>query len=327
MIKGINPMLICDKCSAGINEGAKFCPQCGDPVTDADRVIVPITDSHIANVDIKFGESSSIHFGKAIDICKNIPTYSISGEGKQAQHKITLPITEVELIINLFELVGSWKSSQLLINGHAATKKDLIYHGVGCYRNRQKAYKPAQFCFGDKEYEANIWGCKRLNMPINEWGGGWLDYGEFDGAGVWHFDKKRIRHELELILKDNELCPALNYGQVIETINKLPDSINPKVDSNWQYRTSFEEVNGDYKEVAVGIKPIIKKINRYVIGEFKPSWESEDAKSNSGRDHVINVSIEHDGTFAKKVKSPKKSRSSAMWWIIGIVVFIVFLFK
>jgi hypothetical protein len=128
-------------------------------------------------------------------------------------------------------------------------------------------------------------------------------------------------------LKDNELCPALNKEQVIETIDKLPDSINPKVDSNWQYRTSFEEINGDYKEVAVGIKPIIKKINRYVIGEFKPSWESEDVKSNSERDHVINVSIEHDETLPKrvKVKSPKMSSSSAIWWVIGVIIFLFLL--
>ena len=36
------------------------------------------------------------------------------------------------------------------------------------------------------------------------------------------------------------------------TLEKLPGSINPKRDSNWQYRTSYEEVNGDYKEEAVG---------------------------------------------------------------------------
>lgn len=164
-------MLVCNKCSAGINERSKFCPQCGDPVTDEDRVTIPITESQIANVKISFGQSSSPSFNKAVEICKNIPSYSVIGEGKQSQHNLTLPITEVDLIVNLYDLVGSWKSSQMLINGHAATKKDLTYYGVGCYRIRQKAYNPKQFCFGEKEYEANIWGCKRLNMPIYEWGG------------------------------------------------------------------------------------------------------------------------------------------------------------
>lgn len=325
-------MLVCDKCNAGINEGSKFCPQCGDPVTDADRVSVPIpvTESQMANVEISFGQSSSPNFTKAVEICKNIPSYSTSGEEKQTQHKITLPITEVDLIINLFELVGSWKSSQMLINGHTATKKDLTYYGVGCYRNRQKAYKQEQFCFGEKEYEANIWGCKRLNMPINEWGGGWLDYGEFDKSGVWHFDKDKIKHELELTLKENELCPVLDRKRVIEILDKLPSRINPKKDNNWQYRTSYEEVNGDYKEVAVGVKPVIKKINRYVVGGFKPSWEIEEPESNSSNEHLIKVNLQLEDESPKQrrsSRSKKKSSSSAIWWIVGVIAVLYFLFK
>ncbi|ACX96882.1 zinc ribbon domain-containing protein [Halothiobacillus neapolitanus] len=324
-------MLVCDKCGAGINEGAKFCPQCGDPVTEADRVTIPVTESQMANVEISFGQSSSPNFVKAVEICKNIPTYSVTGEGKQTQHKITLPITEVDLIINLFELVGSWKTSQMLINGHAATKKDLTYYGVGCYRNRQKAYRPEQFCFGEKEYEANIWGCKKLNMPINEWGGGWLDYGEFDKSGVWHFDKNRIKHELEIALKENELCPVLSRKRVLETLDRLPDSINPKRDNNWKYRISYEEVNGDYKEVAVGVKPVIKKINRYVVGGFKPSWEVETADNFSSNDHVIKVNPQPVDEEPRQKRPPKAKRKSgslsAIWWIVGVIVILYLLFK
>lgn len=32
------PALVCDQCSTPIPAGARFCPTCGDPVTDADRV-------------------------------------------------------------------------------------------------------------------------------------------------------------------------------------------------------------------------------------------------------------------------------------------------
>lgn len=267
-------MLICDKCSAAITKGAKFCPQCGDPVTEADKVKALVSDSQIAIVEISFGQSSSANFNKAVEICKNIPSYVVEGEGKASLHKITLPITEVDLIVNLFDLVGSWKSSQMLINGHISTKKDLTYFGVGCYKIRQKAYKPEQYCFGEREYENNIWGCKKLNMPISHWGGGWLEYGEFDSSGKWRFDKDRIRHELELALKENELCPVLNRKRVLETLDKLPSSIDPKNDSNWEYITNYERIDGDYKEIAVGIKPVYKKITGYVVGDYKPSWDA-----------------------------------------------------
>jgi hypothetical protein len=324
-------MLVCDKCGARINQGAKFCPQCGDPVTEADRVSIPVTESHIANTEISFGESLSLNFTKAVTICKNIPSYSVTGEGKQVRHKIYLPITEVDLIINLFELVGSWKSSQMLINGRVATKKDLTYYGVGCYRNRQKAYKPEQFCFGEKEYEGNIWGCKRLGMPINEWGGGWLDYGAFDKSGIWHFDKDRIRHELELTLKENELCPVLDRKRVLETLDRLPCRINPKTDSNWQYRTSYEEVNGDYKEVAVGVKPIIKKISRYVIGGFKPNWEVAESEQRSSTEHLIKVNLQVQDNQPKQIKklmtTNKNQSLSAISWVIGVIILLFFIFK
>ena len=217
----------------------------------------------------------------------------------------------------------------MLINGHTATKKDLTYYGVGCYRNRQRAYQPEQFCFGEKEFEANIWGCKRLNMPINEWGGGWLDYGEFGKSGTWHFDKDRIKHELELTLKENELCPVLNRKRVLETLDKLPNSVNPQRDKNWQYRTSYEEVNGDYKEVAVGIKPVIRKINRYVIGGFKPSWEIKDSEHHSDNAHVIKANLQAEDEQPKQRKSSNSKGNSgslsAVWWVIGLIAVLYFL--
>lgn len=323
-------MLICDKCNASINEGSNFCPQCGNPITEENRVNVPATESQIANVEISFGESSSANFNKAVEICKKIPSYSVSGEGKQSQHKITLPIIEVDLVINLFELVGSWKSSKMLINGRTATKKDLTYYGVGCYRNRQKAYRLEQFCFGESEYELNIWGCKKLNMPINHWGGGWLDYGEFDNSGIWHFDKDRIRHELELALKENELCPVLDRKRVLETLDKLPNSINPKKDSNWSYITNYEKVDGDYKEVAVGIKPVIKKINRYVMGDFKPNWEVDNQEQNSTNKHEIKINLHlEDKKIEQKAPSngnKKKSSFFMVWFSLGIVFTFVYFF-
>jgi len=315
-------MLICDKCRAGITEGAKFCPQCGDPVTETDKVTAPAVDSSVANVQITFGQSSSANYAKAVGICENLPTYKTTGEGKQIQHTVTLPITEVDLLINLHDLVGSWKSSQMLINGHAATKKDLTYYGVGCFRNRQKAYKPEQFCFGEKEYEANIWGCKRLNMPIYEWGGSWLDYGQFNKAGVWHFDKQRIRHELELALKENDLCPVLDRRRVLETLEKLPDTIDPKVDKNWQYRTSYEEVAGEFKDVAVGIRPVLKKINRYVLGKFKPHWEPVDPGVADKSESTAQLNVKLPAKAAARSSRKSSGTPTWLWAAVGIIVLL-----
>lgn len=316
-------MPICDKCGASISVGAQFCAQCGDPVTEADQVFSGVSASRIATVQISFGNSTSAAYSKAVAICEKLPSYELTGEGKQLQHKIQLPLTEVELIVNIFDLVGSWKSSQMLINGQIATKKDLAYYGVGCYRSRQKAFKPEAFCYGERQFEANIWGCKKLGMPIYEWGGGWLDYGQFDANGIWHFDKARIRHELEVALKEHELCPALNRARVLETVEKLPDTIDPKTDKNWKYRTSYEEVKGEYRKVAVGIQPILNKVNRYIIGGFKPEWEEQAQTSNA----TMQIKIEPPEEVQTLVKKSKNKKSYTWVWVVIGLIILVGLFK
>lgn len=319
-------MLVCDKCSASINEGSMFCAQCGDPVTEADEVTRAISTSGAAMVQICFGNSTSAGYAKAISICEKLPSYEITGEGKQVQHKVTLPLTEVELVANIFDLVGSWKSSQMLINGLPATKRDLSYYGVGCYRNRQKSYKPEAFCFGERQYEANIWGCKKLNMPIYEWGGGWLDYGQFDSKGAWHFDKGRIRHELEVGLKENQFCPVINRAQVLETLDNLPDSIDPRTDKNWQYRTNYEEVKGEYKEVAVGIRPILKEAAHYIVGRYKPEWEEEQQQAVSN--HIqVEVDLPRPAPSSSKPITSNHPKNYSWIWIILVVLFLIGLFK
>ncbi len=319
-------MLVCDKCGANINAGSRFCAQCGDPVTEADVATTVASSPDGVTVQISFGYSSSSAYSKAVAICERVPSYVVTGEGKQIHHQIVLPLSEVELIINIFDLVGSWKSSQMLINGQSATKKDLTYYGVGCYRNRQKAYKAEAYCYGERQYDANIWGCKKLGMPVFEWGGGWLDYGQFDANGVWHFDKARIRHELEVSLKENELCPALNRARVFETLENLPESVDPKADKNWQYRTTYEDVKGDYKEVAVGIRPVLKKVNRYIIGGFKPEWEEESSPESAT---TIRVAVEPARTVAlsSSGQNRREKRSYTWLWIILGIIILISLFR
>ena len=316
-------MLVCDKCEAGITEGAKFCAQCGDPVTEADRRSKPATEHSVAMVRIAFGVSSSANYTRAVSICEKLPGYEVEvdDDGKTIRHSILMPITEVELLVNVFDLVGSWKSSQMLINGHAASKKDLTYYGVGCYRNRQKAYRPEQYCFGENDYEANFWGCKRLNMPISEYGGGWLDFGEFDKSGVWHFDKNRIRHDLEVSMKEDELCPVLVRGRILETLDRLPAAVNPKKDRNWKYRTSYQEVGGDFKQVAVGILPVLRKANRFVIGDYRPTWEFEDDDDRSLSAEVAQLPSDLDPVIATERTGIRPS----VWVLFGVLVLFLFL--
>lgn len=318
-------MLICDKCGARINEGSNFCPQCGDLVTEADRVDTPIRQDEVATVEITFTYSTSANYQKAVDICQNLPTYKTTGEGKEMSHAISLPLTEIELIITIFDLVGNWKSASMLINGQRETKAALTRGCLGCYRERQKSHNSTQYCFGENQYDLNIWGCKRLRMPLMQWGEGWLEHGQLDGQGVWYFDKAKIQHELEVAIHENLLCPVLKQASIIATLDKLPDTIDPKTDPHWEYRTTYENVHGKVKHVAIGIKPILKQANYYVIGDYKPTWTLSEPDER----------ITEDIPSPKPLngRSPKKQAETPQWAyscftiiIIAIIIFGLFIY-
>jgi hypothetical protein len=322
-------VLTCDKCGGLINEESKFCPHCGDPVTEADTPVTAVVSSNVAQVELSFGKSTSASYEQAVKIASNIPSYETSGEGKALLHTVVLPMTEVELIINLWELVGSWKSSRMLINGQPVTKKTLVYKCVGCFRERLKSYNKEQYCYGEHHYDLNIWGCKQLQMPLNHWGGGWLEYGSMTKSGVWVFDKKRIKHELEHQLHENSLCPVLDPAKVLQTLDSLPDRIDPKKDADWEYDTRYEKVKGAYKDVAVGVKPVVKRVTRYVLGDYRPTWDFEDeveeySSASAGAEYEVKL-VDSGGGEPRvhKKKSGKKWSGYRKFGCAILAIFVI----
>ena len=259
----------CNHCNVPVLPPAVLCPACG---RQANEERSPAT-TNVAQAEITFGYSASPNYLKAVEICERIPSYTTEGEGKSIRHTVRLPVTEIDLIITVFDLVGSWKTSSMRINGELASKKHLTYGALGCYQGYQKAYNGKRYCFGESEYNINLWGCKRLEMPISAWGGGWLEHGHMDSNGVWHVDKAWITAELMQRLKSLEICPALNFQHILKTLQKIPDRIDPKTDPNWDYITeSQRDTSGKWVEIAVGIRPVLKRMGGYIVGGHRPDW-------------------------------------------------------
>jgi hypothetical protein len=81
----------------------------------------------------------------------------------------------------------------------------------------------------------------------------WFSYGRFESKGVlskkltFHFDKDRIRHELETNLFKCRFCPYLRFDFVEAVIKEFPESITPQDNKNWEFQRDYEESPGAVK--------------------------------------------------------------------------------
>jgi hypothetical protein len=296
-------------------------------------------------VEISFGTNRSLAYREAMDLCRDLPAFTTTGEGDQVVHTLALPLTEIAVLLRLCELVGRWSSFRITIDGVEAGRDDLVRLGGECYARRQASQDPEQYCFGMSRLEYNLWGCRRLDMPIDESGRGWMAYGSLDSLGRWHFDKARIRQELEDAMPACRLCPVFDRARVHETLKGLPETVDPGRDSAWQYRRGVGSGGG---LVNSGIAPVTARLPQYVVGGYKPNWDFtrdwRDAKTEvylgpvdrwapdvaaAGASKTVAIDMEEVlKARAVVVARPKaeipKARPPARWtWVVALALVVI----
>ncbi len=102
----------------------------------------------------------------------------------------------------------------------------------------------------------------------------------------------------------------------METLDKIPNTINPKKDINWKYKTEYIETRNGYKEVASGIIPKIKKMNSYVIGSYIPDWKPIEIGNEDER--------EKSTTILPIQQKKKKKRSCLFMFLIFVILLIIY---
>ena len=214
-------MPTCDKCGARLLEGGSFCPHCGDAVTALDYQTNAVV-SVVPQAEITFGYSSSNSYDSAVEVAKRFPSYSISGSGKSVIHKVSAPVTEIQALTTLFDIVGSWKTSSLSIDGESCSKKNLVYFGLGCYAERQRMGCDPAYCWGAFPL-LSIVGCKRLEiyntvlMPFM----GFITRGEKE----WRVNKALIHDHIARKRNENRFCPIVASTNWELFLSVIPDTI------------------------------------------------------------------------------------------------------
>lgn len=210
------------------------------------------------NARIEFYFSGSGNYELAVQKAMPHPNYQETVLEKTIGHSVTFSLVETEAVVDLWDLVKGWSASRLYINGERSNKRDLVYKGLGCYSRQKKSSNPRAYCYGETWHTYNIWGCWQLGMQLAGFNR-WVDYGAFDDQGVWHFDKARIGHELLGAIRNYEVCPAFDKARVLRTLEAFPESIDRRKDRLWEYKTSYRNINGQFRQVAVGVQPVLRQ--------------------------------------------------------------------
>lgn len=184
------------------------------------------------NISISFGKSSSSNYNKAVFLAKQCSNYHEEGEDKNIIHQATYSSAAKDYLnfISLYELVGSWKSSFVFINGEVIDRK-IIGKLNYCYGDKCRSGNN-KFCYGASEMTDNPFGCHRLQ--ISAYNNPWWTFGMLDRKKIWHVDKKAILERINQYCIPYKNCPSFSYDKILYALNNLPDTINLKNNKNWQ---------------------------------------------------------------------------------------------
>lgn len=228
------------KCSnCGFEDEGKFCSNCGSLLAAPPAIKANLSakvDPGEWEVCISFGKSSSANFDRAIYLAKAAPKYieTVDEVGNVA-HQSFFGKEQCLQFIALYELIGNWKSCFVFINNEMVDRK-IIGNINYCYGDKLRSGNP-QFCYGASEWTENPFGCHRPQMHRGR--DPWYTFGMMDTTGIFHVDVDKIVKELQIRLSPYKYCPSLNFEDILDKASRLPRTINPKKQTDWEYTTHY----------------------------------------------------------------------------------------
>ena len=223
----------CQACGFTFQGGENFCPRCGNPLHEEKTVGrgEPETPRWL---EIEFQKSHSTGFRAAINLCEGNPSYRQILRGDLVYHRVGFRATDIKEFLRLANFVKGWKSFRLFVNGREETWRSFFFCGYYCYEDRESSPSANQYCFGESCEWFNWWGCHRLGFGFyNE--EDWYRCGQMTEDEVFLLDKDRLRRILMQRARTHVFCPVLNTKAVLERVDLLPDKIDPRANSDWEY--------------------------------------------------------------------------------------------
>jgi transitional endoplasmic reticulum ATPase len=212
-------------------------------------------------VTIRFGKSSSGHFGHAVDLAASLPGYRQQGQGQHVSYQVELEVClgddSWDKLERLMQLIMGWRSASIAIDGKAISARKLLRSIIPikqCYGRKLQHAVGDHYCSGKTTPtgEASCFGC-RLCRCVSRGGPSfswhrqpWTEWGTLsDKRDAFHVDKKAICHVLQQEAREQAcvLCPAFTFERVRADVDDLPDTITLDQDSPYEVR--YSQLNPD----------------------------------------------------------------------------------
>ena len=229
-------------------------------------------------------------------------------ENGEDTYSVKVPLTDIETLINIYDIGGKWKSFIMKINDQTISKSDLVYHGLECYRKRKQAKDKTLYCFGENYYDCNFLGCKRMGMTFSAVGKNWLQKGYIDKNGTWFFNFEAIRQDLISELQKYKLCPKLDPQKIIEILKLIPKKVNPKTNKNWEYLYDYKLENysgkNDGNKIIIGVSPTMDYLKEILSQiDANPNWNLELLKPPEALEISISIPDHFEDRILKLIEN------------------------
>ncbi len=231
---------ICPDCGASAKGGTKFCPECGSSLTGKSEVKGKAIDLAVPDwgITIAFADSTAAGFPKALKHAQSLETYQKAERSGKQWHAVTVRMDDMSSLLPVAKALAGIRNSESYLCGKLCDWQELFGY-IRCADERDKSYKPVEYCFGVDDGRFNVWGCKQLGMDWTSWSE-WFTYGKFIDAKNFQFDHERIKHEIQNKMQRVQLCPYIQPDFIQAVINRLPAKVSVDQKSGWEYRESYE---------------------------------------------------------------------------------------
>jgi len=79
-------------------------------------ILQPSPQAPVFRITVVFGAKASPNYERAVAVARRSPAYKEEGSGDSLRHSATFSPAEVDDLFELFDLVGGWDDTEVLVN-------------------------------------------------------------------------------------------------------------------------------------------------------------------------------------------------------------------